>query len=128
MYIRFVCDELDDFSGKRLGLFHAIAKLSDSGALYEYEDKLVSSIRRWFNENLERPQSFNRSSKPHALEKAISWFKPTAKEHLEKMYQIASILEGHGVHVHIIKTARPGYIVYEDEYQITAEPFNETQT
>ena len=27
-----------------------------------------------------------------------------------------------------IKTENPGYIVYEDEYQITAEPFNTTDT
>ena len=38
------------------------------------------------------------------------------------MREIASILERHGIIVNTIYTDRPGYIVYEDEYQITAEP------
>ncbi len=128
MYIRFVSDEVDYCSGKRLGLFHVIRELHDSGNLYDYEDEIVISIRDWFNDHLEKPESFNRSSKPGAANKAISWFKPTAREHIEKMYQLISIIEGHGIRVHVIKTNRPGYIVYEDEYQITAEPFNETTT
>jgi len=128
MYIRFVVDQLDSDSGKRLGLFQIIAELQEKGILYQYEDDIVKATREWFNNNLDKPASFNRSSKPHAMNKAISWFKPTAKEHIEKMYQLTSIIEGHGIHVPVIKTDRPDYVVYEDEYQITAEPFNETKT
>ncbi len=32
------------------------------------------------------------------------------------------------VKVEVIRTERPGYIVYEDEFQVTAEPFAETHT
>lgn len=128
MYIRFVINRHDCDSGKRQGIFQTLADLREKGLLYKYENDLVKDIRKWFNANLEKPKSFNRSSKPHALNKAISWFKPTAKEHIEKMRELSSIIEGHGIHVHAIRTERPGYIVYEDEYQITAEPYNETQT
>ena len=82
----------------------------------------------WFNENLETPKSFAKSKKPHAKEVAISWFKDTAAEHISKMYEIKSILEAHGIAVDVIRTSRPGYVVYEDDYQITAEPYYETQT
>jgi len=34
-----------------------------------------------------------------------------------------AILENHGVHVRTIKTVRPGYVVYEDEFQVVAAPF-----
>ena len=44
------------------------------------------------------------------------------------MREIASVLRAHGLQVDMIKTERPGYIVYEDEYQVTGEPFNETET
>ncbi len=44
------------------------------------------------------------------------------------MRVMAHILEAHGVHTEMIKTPRPGYIVYEDEFQVTAEPFGETCT
>jgi hypothetical protein len=33
------------------------------------------------------------------------------------------MLENHGVSVQMLKTERVGYVVYEDEYQIVAEPF-----
>ncbi len=96
--------------------------------LYDYEDEIVKGIRKWFNKHLDKPASFNRSAKPHAKNKAISWFKPTATDHIDKMRKLTTIIEGHGIHVHTISTDRPGYIVYEDKYQITAEPYNETKT
>lgn len=33
------------------------------------------------------------------------------------------ILEQHNVYVRVLKTDRPGYIVYEDQHQVVAEPF-----
>jgi len=128
MYIRFVIDQLDCDSGKRQGLFQTIAELQEKGILYKYEEGIVKDIREWFSNHLDKPDSFTRSSKPHATNKAISWFKPTAIEHIDKMRQLTSIIEGHGVHVDVINTDRPGYIVYEDECQITAEPYSETMT
>jgi len=44
------------------------------------------------------------------------------------MRELASILEGHGISVELLQTERPGYIVYEDNYQVTAEPFIETNS
>jgi hypothetical protein len=128
MYIRFVDDQLDCDSGKRQGIFQVIANLQDKGVLYDYEDAIVKDIRKWFNKHLEKPESFNRSAKPHAKNKAISWFRLTATQHIEKMRQLTTIIEGHGIHVHTISTDLPGYIVYKDKDQITAEPYNETKT
>jgi hypothetical protein len=33
------------------------------------------------------------------------------------------ILEQHSAYVRVLKTDRPGYIVYQDEHQVVAEPF-----
>ena len=44
------------------------------------------------------------------------------------MYELAAILEAHNVIVDVIQTPRPGYVVYEDEFQVTAKPFFETDT
>ena len=35
------------------------------------------------------------------------------------------ILQSHGINVSILKTERVGYVVYEDEFQIVAEPFTD---
>jgi len=128
MYIRFAVNKNDEDSGRRIGLFHIAKDLCESGIVNAYEEEQLLSIRDWFSEHLEKPKSFTTSRKPHATNVAISWFKDSAKEHISKMYEIALILEAHGIFVEVIKTSRPGYIVYEDEHQVTAEPYAETET
>lgn len=126
MYIRFAIHSKDEDSGRRQGIFQTLVDVREAGLLYDYEVERVTEIHKWFNKYLEKPSSFNRSSKPHSLNKAISWYKDSAKEHIAYMRELAVILEGHGVEVLMLQTERPGYVVYEDEYQITAEPFPDT--
>jgi len=80
----------------------------------------------WFRSHLRKPRRLNRSRRPHAKNKAICWFKPSAVEHIAKAREIVRVLQDHGVHVRMIKTDNPGYIVYQDDYQIAAEPFADT--
>jgi len=46
-------------------------------------------------------------------------------EHLARMRELIAVLENHEVPVRIIKTTRPGYVVYEDEFQVVSEPFRD---
>jgi hypothetical protein len=39
---------------------------------------------------------------------------------------MVAILENHGVWIEMLKTARPGYVVYQDEFQVVAEPFSDS--
>jgi len=128
MYLRFVTHRVDDDSNRRQGVFQAIRALREEGGLSEEEKERVGDLRNWFNERLEKPKSFSKSTRPHATPRAISWFKDTAKEHIAKMYELVAILRAHNVTVEVVRTARPGYIVYEDAFQVTAEPFAETNT
>jgi hypothetical protein len=128
MYMRFVINRNDEDSGKRLGVFHAARDLRESGDISRHDEKRLLALRDWFDEHLEKPTKFTTSKKPHAKEVAISWFKDSAKKHIAKMYEMIAILEAHGIFVEVVKTSRPGYIVYEDKYQVTAEPYAETET
>src|ERR1019366_3724354 len=47
----------------------------------------------------------------------------SAQERIGKMREMVALLEHHDVSVRMIKTTRPGYVVYEDEFQIVAVPF-----
>ncbi len=51
---------------------------------------------------------------------AISWFKGSAQEMISKFRDLISILEQHDYPVRMLKTERPGQILYEDEFQIVA--------
>ncbi len=86
-------------------------------------------VRWWFNKNLGKPTRFTASKPPfyRKKNKAICWFKHTASEHLARVRELAAILDNHGVPVRTLKAKRVGYVVYEDEYQIVAEPFADTE-
>ena len=128
MYIRFVIDDLDEDSQERLGIFHAVRYLLDDGKLTLSEEEKMNDVMDWFSENLEKPNRLSKSRKKHSVNKAITWFKDTALNHINKMWEIVAVLKAYGCAVEVIKTERPGYIVYEDDFQIAGEPFKETKT
>jgi hypothetical protein len=105
-----------------------MADLEQTGALLPHEQERWASISGWFKQNLPVPTRFARSSKTHASKVALSWFRDTASVHIAKMREIAGILDEHGVVVEMLQDQRPGYVVYQDEHQVAAEPFNETST
>jgi len=128
MYVRFITHTHDEDSGRRQGLFQAMAELRKNRDFPEHDAQIYNEIYDWFRHNLSTPNTFTRSARPHAKNVAISWFKDTASEHISKMRAAAQILQAHGVIVEVLYVERPGYIVYEDEFQVTAEPFKETTT
>lgn len=129
MYLRFVVAEIDDDSERSLGVFHAVWNLRDAGKLHSYEEDQHDMVRWWFSANLERPSRFTAAKAPvyRKKKRALSWFKDTAVEHIAQIRELVAILETHGVHVRTLKARRVGYIVYEDEHQIVAEPFADTK-
>jgi hypothetical protein len=125
MYLRFVVTEKDWESGREMGIFHAFRYLRDDGKLYSYEEELHEDIRLWFDYNLSRPTRFTASKPPFYRKprKAICWFKDTACEHLSWAWWMVAILENHQIPVKLLKATRVGYVVYEDGFQIVAEPY-----
>ncbi len=122
MFIRFITYEIDEDSHVEAGVFMAAGKLRDEGNLPEYELNHLKDLLAWFHDNLESPYEY-RVSRPKRKKKSICWFKSLAKEHLEKMREIIIVLENHDVHIRMIKTEKIGYVLYEDEHQVFAEPF-----
>lgn len=125
-FVRFVIEEKDPNSGGRQGLFQALATLEDRGELLSEDHDTYARTSKWFEQNLNEPRRFVRSSNPSAKRIAISWFKDTATRHIDAMRTLAGIAEAHGLTVRMIATDRPGYVVYEDEFQVTAVPFRDT--
>jgi hypothetical protein len=126
VFIRFVVDDIDRSSGKRSGVFQAAYALRDSGRLPEYDEARLADGLRWFARNLRKPTRLTRSRRPHREAQAICWFKRGAFEHIERVHEMRHLLEAYGIPVDTIASRRPGYIVYEDAFQIAAYPFGET--
>jgi len=127
MYLRFVVADIDEDSERALGVLHAVWNLRDAGSLYAHEEEHHDSVRWWFHENLEKPTRFTASKPPFYRKKsrAISWFKDSATQHLERVRELVAILETHAVPVRMLKAQRVGYVVYEDKNQVVAEPFSD---
>ena len=123
MFLRFVTAEIDSASGVEAGVFVAAYRLWYSNSLPAYEDERLGDIIVWFNRNLRTPSRFSRSSRGGGEPgRAVCWFRPTAREHLAQAHDMVNILEDNGVFVRRLKAPKVGYVVYEDEHQVVAEP------
>jgi hypothetical protein len=120
-YIRFVVGPTHQEIHVEEGIFQAAARAIDWEMITGTDADELNVLRTWFNENLEKPASFGRGK----LSLGICWFKVAAFEHIARIWQMVRILERHGIYVKKIRTDKPGYVVYEDEWQLVAEPFRQ---
>ena len=123
MFLRFIIHERHPRSNESRGLFSAAWKLSNSRELLPWEEARWQELATWFGTYLPQPESAARSSRPNAPDRAIFWFRASAVEQISRMREVAQLLEHHGIQTTVLQTERPGYIVYEDEFQVAAEPF-----
>src|SRR4051812_12247964 len=122
MFVRFVTPALDEESGRRQGVFIAAYRLRRSGSLSLMNELWLDQLLNWFERHLEIPDRFSRSGRKDAGRIAISWYKDSATECVRRMYAMCGILNEHGILTEKIKSPRPGYVVFEDEQQVTAIP------
>lgn len=129
--LRFVLAQRDADSGVASGPFEAAHRLRDSGDVEAADrDKLADHLR-WFADNLDTPTRFNRTTSKgfyRRKTRGIAWFKGTATEHVARMHEVSAILERYGQPVSLLTKATVGYVVYEDEFQVIAEPFADMQS
>lgn len=128
MYVRFVLPNMNQDTGVRDGLFRTAYALRRNAVLQPHEWWELDYLLRWFDANLAVPRRFNRTKSKgywHRRTKGICWLKPEAGIHVTKMHRMADILREQGHYVDMIKTTRPGYVVYVDDHQIVAEPFKD---
>ena len=114
--------------GRRQGLFQAAKDLRTSGDLSGQDTVRLEALSTWFNRHLEKPTRLSLSNRPNRKAQAISWFNTEATAHIKRMREFQAVLECYGIAVEVMTTTRPGYIVYEDKFQVAAYPFAGTPT
>jgi len=124
VYVRFVCFQQVKGQRNRLGLFQALdeARMSDHAASWGRAE--VKATNDGFNHELDAPTTFSRGGwrKPGQL--ALCWFKSAATDHIRRMFRLKQALEACGIHVEVLTTRDPGHILFEDDYQVAAEPLH----
>jgi hypothetical protein len=108
------------------GIFVLAYELRDDPRLEPADSDQLEDILVWFRKNLRVPPRFSkkngRAHDAHNV-RGVSWFRPTAIEHLAMIRDLAALLERHDHFVEQISASKIGYVVYEDDYQVVAEPF-----
>ena len=130
-FIRFIQSRCHPESGVEDGLFGLAYELRDSPRVAAEDRAALADALTWFAKHLDTPSRFNRTKSKGFYRRntrGIAWFKDTAAEHLACMHEIRRVLEQNGHVVEILSEARVGYVVYEDTFQVVAEPFSETRT
>jgi hypothetical protein len=118
-YVRFVIGRKDEDSSVEQGIFQAAALALEWQNITGADADELNELRAWFSENLEKPTSFGRDK----LRLGICWFKTDATKYISRIWEMVRILEHNGIYVKKIRTDKPGYVIYEDEWQLVAEPF-----
>ena len=129
MYVRFVRPNKVSGMKARDGFFCAAYDLRDDAHIDQFTSDQLEDLLSWFRQYLTIPRKFSRSRSKGGYRgdtKGLSWFKPEAKEALEKSYELIALLAENGYVIETIKSDRVGYVVYEDENQLVAEPFSDT--
>ena len=125
MYLRFETEEIHINSGKPKGIFTLAYDLIEEKTLTLEEERTLTNILCWFGDNLQVPSRFSRKrNNSHKNTLGISWLKPDANDVVARFWELKSILENSGYNINVMKIERPGKVVYEDEQQLVAIPFN----
>jgi len=119
--VRFIAAVRDPGSHREEGIFQAASRLLDAHGLTAHDARALQAELRWFAEHLNVPHSFSRARQP----RAICWFRSDAQNAMGHVWAMVRLLESHGIGITKITTDRPGYVVYEDDLQVAAEPFQE---
>jgi hypothetical protein len=92
--------------------------LRQEATSYELRRELEHWIE-WFEENLPVPDRFNRTKSKgwyRRETRGIAWLRTSAADHLGAMATAE------------VRSERVGYVIYQDEFQLIAEPFRDTPT
>jgi hypothetical protein len=118
-YTRFVARLMDGDNYSGQGIFMAAIQALEWKEISGADAEKLHEILQWFGTSLQRPASQGRDGMRHG----VCWFKTDAQRHISKIWEIVQVLKRNGIPVKKITTVKPGYIIYEDEWQIVAEPF-----
>jgi hypothetical protein len=117
MFLRFVVGGDGEHHKLLTGVVTQARLLRDKGELASYEEGQLEQIYAWLNEHLPCPPF----SAAGWSRDAVSWFKDTAVDGIEKMRELSALLESHGRLVRVLRSDNPGKILYEDCFQVVVE-------
>ena len=123
MYLRFTTQFINEDGKTETGIFNALAFLRDHKLTQEEDVLILKTLMKWFDAYLPKPDKFSNAGNKNPAAISLSWFKDTAKVDIKKIFELKEILNKYEIFVETLNSKNPGYIIYEDEFQVSAIPF-----
>lgn len=124
MFIRFTTQFVNEDEELETGVFMALKYLRDHHPITTSDDnRKLKILTAWFDLNLEKPTRFSNGTSKYNANVSLSWFKDSAKDHIKYFQYFIEIAEKYDILIERITCKNPGYIVFEDEHQVSAIPF-----
>ncbi len=117
MYYRFATSARNRDSHLPEGFFATAYKCRDALDCGSVIHTWIEEALAWFQEHLDAPE--------YLPERAIFWFRADSDRCQEAAWSLAHALRENGETVLVLRTRRPGRVVWEDEDQVAAIPFRD---
>jgi hypothetical protein len=122
LYVRFQ-STVRNRRGVFAGVFGLVNGLAREGLLTAEEERLRRTGNDWYDASFTNPSDVDPTVYDSELNPgAAAWFKPTARELIERVDGYLRILLAHGVGCELVRSADPGRIIYEDDHQVVVVP------
>jgi len=116
-YVRFQSLQPCLGTPSRLGIFQIAFQVRDDADTRVEDGRELARHLSWLNTHLRSPDLNDRDYR------AIFWFKDTARAPMARLWAIKACLDSYGHWIELVKTRRPGQIIYEDGWQVAAKPW-----
>ncbi len=120
MYIRFESRDVTEVCSQFTGMFTTAYDMLESPDIDPEDLRLLKKTLCWFERELPVPPA--QKSYGHC----VFWFKSESTEITNHAWFLIEILKRYDHDVRMIKSNKPGYIIYEDDHQVGAVPFRDT--
>jgi HAD superfamily hydrolase (TIGR01509 family) len=105
--------------GVEVGVFVAVDHLRRAGVLSAEEESTFFDVEDWFIEHLPNPDFYADGNSIGA----VTWFRTPVPEPMRARVDVlCGILRAHGVEFDVVRSADPGDVVYEDDFQVGVVP------
>jgi hypothetical protein len=129
--VRFVVpSRIHPESQTAIGVVAMAYELCDSTEVNPELQAELSRLLTWIEDNIDAPERFNRTKSKgwyRRETRGISWLRASAGEHVDAFRSLANVVARCGYDVSEIRETRVGYLTYEDDVQVVAEPFRDTR-
>ncbi|MER8072117.1 hypothetical protein ABTZ59_27845 [Streptomyces sp. NPDC094034] len=121
-YVRFQSPHRNR-RGYFTGVFGLINTLAREGKLTAEQEAFRRGNNSWYNAAYTDPSTVDATVYDHEINPgAAAWFKPSATHLLERVPGYLQVLAAHGVECQLVRSADPGRIIYEDDFQVVVIP------